>query len=75
MTIRNLVEPPGTLFEHLNPPSLQGMTTAGWDRHVYSGCFTIINVDFWFLPVVQDYIHFVMKSGGDIEQRWTEQVV
>ncbi len=74
MTIRNYTTPVGDLFNHITPPSLDGLTTAGWDKIVYPGCFFMINVEFYFSPLVSDYRKHIIRSGSDMELRWTEQV-
>jgi hypothetical protein len=74
METRKFSTPLGPLFKHLSPGSIDGLTTEGWDREIFTGCFSIINVDFWFSKLPSDYVRQILKSGGDMEQRWTEQV-
>ncbi len=74
MTIRNYTTPVGDLFNHITPPSVEGLTTASWDKIVYPGCFFMINVEFYFSPLVSDYRKHIIRSGSDMEIRWTEQV-
>lgn len=75
MSIRNFSTPLGPLLKHLTPSSIDGLTTDGWDREIFTGCFSIINIDFWFSNLTSDYVRQILKSGGDMEQRWTEQVI
>lgn len=67
--------PKGALFKHVNPPNMEGVSSAGWDRMYHPGYFIIINVDFWFQSEVQDYLTTVFRSGRDVEGRWQEQAV
>lgn len=66
--------PIGDLFDHINPQSLEGLTSYSWDRVHYGGCFQIMNVNFWHDEVVQNYVQMIIKLGADMEQRWQEQV-
>jgi hypothetical protein len=59
----------------VNPPNMEGVTSAGWNRMYYPGYFIIINTDFWFQSEIQDYLTTVFRSGRDIEGRWQEQAV
>lgn len=67
--------PAGTLLTHLRPKDMNGLTTDGWDRLYHPGYFLIINVDWWFQDLVQDYLTTVLRSGRDVEGRWQEQGV
>jgi len=69
------LEPKGALYKHLNPPSMAGLTSNGWDRMYHPGYFIIINLDFWYQVEVQDYLTTVFRSGRDVEGRWQEQAV
>lgn len=53
----------GTLFEHCDPPSIDGLNSKGWDRMNVQGNFVIISIDFWFREIVQDYVMTVLRSG------------
>ena len=75
MTIRNFSEPLGPLFDYLFSGTIDGMTTLGWDRQIHPGNFVILNLEFWFSTIVQDFVEQVLRSGADIDQRWTEQAV
>lgn len=75
MTIANYTKPEGLLFEHINPATMEGMTTMGWDRMIYAGCFMVLNVDFFFSKLPSHFRKHVLRSASDIEQRWTEQVM
>lgn len=74
LTIKGLA-PKGALFKHVNPPNMDGVTSAGWDRMYHPGYFMIFDVDFWFQHEVQDYLTTVFRSGRDVEGRWQEQAV
>ncbi len=74
MTLKTYT-PKGPLFKHLDPPSVEGLTSAGWDRLVHPGYFIIISTEFWFQKLVQDYLTTVFRSGRDVEGRWQEQAV
>jgi hypothetical protein len=71
----NKFTPVGSLFKHLNPPNILGLTSEGWDRMYHPGYFLIISLDFWFEKNVQSYLTTVLRSGRDIEARWQEQAV
>ena len=53
----------GTLFKHCDPPSIQGLTTKGWDRMNIQGNWVFISLDFWFRDIVQDFVVTVLRSG------------
>jgi hypothetical protein len=74
MSIRNMILPFGPLYEHMSPPNETGLSTSGWDRKIHTGCFSIINLEFWHTEMIQDFLHHVLRIGADIDQRWTEQV-
>jgi hypothetical protein len=57
----NSFDPPGTLYEHLNPKSINGLTTETWDRKYHPGYFTILDLEFWFDPTVQDFLQTILK--------------
>lgn len=67
----------GDLLSHLQPPDpgLSGLTSAGWDRGIFSGYFNLISLEYWFDDAVQDFLNTVFRSGRDIEGRWQEQAV
>lgn len=75
MVTRNVSEPFGPLFEHLTPPNMEGLTTAGWDKHTFQSAFMVLNLDFWYEEPVQDFLDLVLSTGGDLMQRWLEQGV
>lgn len=68
-------KPKGSLFDHVDPHDMNGITSHGWDHTIYAGYFTIISLDFWFQSEVQDYLTTVFRSGKDVEARWQEQAV
>jgi len=68
-------KPKGPLLKNLHPPSLDGLTSDGWNRLYHPGYFILFKVDFWFQSDVQDYLTTVFRSGRDIEGRWQEQAV
>ena len=74
MVTRNVTEPTGVLFDHLAPPSMEGLTSAGWDRHFHIGAFMIFDVDFWFQDTVQDYLSLVLATRAATQMRWQDQV-
>lgn len=79
LTINHYV-PPGTLFNHLTPKSMEGLysnpgSRGGWDRNYHPGYFVITSIDFWYEDLVQDYLTMIMKLGRDVEGRWQEQLV
>lgn len=65
----------GPLLKNLRPPSLDGLTSEGWNRLYHPGYFILFKVDLWFQSDVQDYLTTVFRSGRDIEGRWQEQAV
>ena len=67
--------PLGNLFENLNPPNVNGLTSRGWNRMCHPGYFILIDVSFWFSAVVQSYLQAIFRSGRDIEGFYTEQSV
>lgn len=69
-----MLEPVGELFSHVQPSNMSGLTSEGWDRMHYQGCFQLIDVNFWHDEVVQNFLQLVLKTGSDMEQRWQEQV-
>lgn len=66
--------PLGELFDHLLPPDITGLSSEGWDRVHYQGCFQLIDLEFWHDEVVQNFLQLILKTGSDMEQRWQEQV-
>lgn len=46
-----------------------------WDHLYYRGNYILWDVNFWFRPDVQDFVHYVLVSNKDITQRWQEQAV
>lgn len=72
---RGVKSPPGTLFKHVSPAGLEGVSSAGWDRQLFIAAFMVINVDFWYEEPVQDFLHLVLSTGGETTQRWLEQAV
>ncbi|EFJ47445.1 hypothetical protein VOLCADRAFT_92164 [Volvox carteri f. nagariensis] len=78
---------PATLFEHCNPPNLTGLystmwsdslhqpTEGGWDRMVIFTNLVMWNLDWWFSPLVNRFVHLCVASGGVVDQRWNEQAV
>jgi hypothetical protein len=68
-------KPKGPLLKNLRPPSLDGLTSEGWNRLYHPGYFILFKVDLWFQSDVQDYLTTVFRSGRDIEGRWQEQAV
>lgn len=80
---------PATLFDHCQPPNMHGLYTSasetftnldtpsqgGWDRSAPYGNFVLYNLDFWFQENVQQYVKFVVSTGGHFRFRWNEQAV
>ena len=54
---------------------ISSLNTSAWNREYYAGYFTLISVDWWFDPDVQNYLYTVLHSGKDIKHRWLEQGV
>ena len=54
---------------------ISSLNVSHWNREYYAGYFTLISVEWWFDPDVQDYLHTVLRSGKDIKHRWLEQGV
>jgi hypothetical protein len=55
-----------------------GLTSFGWNNgrpYGFQGCFTIINLEFWYNVAVQDYLTLLLRTGSDMEQRWSDQGV
>ena len=59
--------PTGPLFEHMNPKSIDGLTSKGWDRYYHPTYFLITSLDFWFSEIVQDFLTTVLQSGRDVK--------
>lgn len=75
---------PTTLYDHCNPPNIDGLYTAnseqasqglGWDRMVLHGNFVVYNLEFWFREDVQEYVRLILSTGGHFRFRWNEQAV
>jgi hypothetical protein len=75
MVTHNMSVPLGSLFEHLQPPTIDGLSSVGWDRHTFQASFLVINTDFWFEDAMQDFVNLALNTGGDLLQRWGEQGV
>lgn len=75
MITRNILAPPGTLYEHFNPSDIFHVDTASWDRHIYQDPFVVINLDFWYEEPVQNFLHLVFTSGGELLRLWRSQAV
>jgi len=72
---RKVKYPQGPLVEQFSPPTVDAMSSQTWNRVTYSNSFHLINLDFWFEPPVQDFLHLVLATGSDVTQRWSEQAV
>jgi hypothetical protein len=58
----NNFAPRGPLYDHLTPKSIEGLTTQHWDRKYHPGYFTIMDLNFWFTPQVQDFLSTVLRT-------------
>jgi hypothetical protein len=75
MITRNYTSPIGRLYNHTYPHNISGVFSGGWDRIIFLSCFLVLDVNFWYHEVVQDFVNVVLKTGSDLEQRWLEQSV
>jgi hypothetical protein len=44
----------GPLFQHFEPPNVEGLSTGAWDHIIVQSNFLLVNLDFWFSDDVQD---------------------
>lgn len=65
----------GALFSRLNPKSLAGLSSDGWDRYYHPGYWMITRIGWWYDSLPQSYLEMILRSGKDIEARWQEQAV
>eukprot|EP00878_Enallax_costatus_P014587 GHUV01015258.1.p1 GENE.GHUV01015258.1~~GHUV01015258.1.p1 ORF type:complete len:370 (+),score=54.36 GHUV01015258.1:1049-2158(+) len=78
------------LTDHVEPPGWDGLFTLrqveqnqrfeappnqGWDRTVMYGNCLLMDLEFWFQPIVQRWIELVISSGYHFRFRWNEQSV
>ena len=75
--LKNNYPPKGEFFEQFGDhrKDVANLNVSAWNREYYAGYFTLISVDWWFDPQVQDYLQTVLHSGKDIKHRWLEQGV
>lgn len=72
---------PATLYNYCTPANASGVHTVkppfsdGYNRFSIGGAFSFINLDFWFSPLVQDFVTLCIRTGGHIRFRWNEQAV
>jgi hypothetical protein len=71
----NNFDPIGTIYKHVSPGDMNGLTTKTWDRMYHPGYFQIMSIDFYFQGHIQNYLTTILKSGSDVERRWQEQAV
>lgn len=75
MINRNILTPPGPLYEHFTPGDIFHIDTASWDLHIFQDAFVIISVDFWHEEPVQNFLHLVFTSGGELLRTWKSESV
>jgi hypothetical protein len=64
------------LFQQFVPAatSFENISTMTWiKRRHYLAAFMVFDIDFWFQPLVQHYVKWIMSTGLDMQQRWLEQ--
>ncbi|MEW5316632.1 MAG: hypothetical protein WDW38_007992 [Sanguina aurantia] len=49
--------------------------TGGWDNTMLNGNFVVIDLEFWYQPIVQRFVSLCRLSGGSWRFRWNEQSV
>lgn len=59
----------------LGQRGMTGTGDTGFDNLVYNGNFIILDLEWWFQPLVQRFVHLVRASGGTARYRWNEQSV
>lgn len=70
----NEIKPSPLLFAQCSPQSIDGLHSRGWSREVMHGNFVIISFEFWFTPLVQQFIGLCLASGDVVVHRWQEQL-
>jgi hypothetical protein len=75
MATRNVPNPIGPLLSQMNPPNIEGLSSEGWNRHVFPASFLVVSVDFWFESAVQDFLSLVLTTNADLTQRWMDRDV
>lgn len=71
---------PTQLYKDCKPDNIMGVYTGkldkdGWQYSVMYGNFVIIGLDFYFQPLVQEFLKLVINTGDQIVHRWNEQLV
>lgn len=77
---------PTQLYQDCNPSSIDGLfsnTTVwknprdflGWHRTCVFGNFVIYRTDYWYEPLMQDFLKLVLYTQDQIVIRWNEQAV
>lgn len=75
---------PTQLYEDCTPPSLEGIFSnstsgtldrSGWHRTCVYGNFALYRTDYWFEPLVQEFLELVLFTQDQIVIRWNEQAV
>lgn len=69
--------PVSSFYRHFNSNenSFRNLDSENWDREISPGYFQVVDLRLWFSESVQDFLRTVLRSGRDIEGRWSEQGV
>ena len=63
------------LLEDCSARDWSGVTTDNWRGTIMYGNFVVISIDFWFHPLLQEFLDIIIKSGKYFIYRWNEQLV
>ena len=61
---------PASLYAHVNPPSVDGVTDKGWDHRTYYNNMFVTNVTLWTTAPMRPFLEYIDRQGGIYTNRW-----